>query len=44
MPFDLIVENSIIDNLDLSLEIIYKKIVQKLKKMSNKRKHLPKQI
>jgi hypothetical protein len=29
MPFDLIVENNIIDNLDLSLEIIYKKIVQK---------------
>lgn len=29
MPFDLIVENNIIDNLDLSLEIIYRKIVQK---------------
>jgi hypothetical protein len=29
MPFDLIVEGNIIDELDLSLEIIYKKIVQK---------------
>ena len=29
MPFDLIVEGNIIDELDLSHEIIYKKIVQK---------------
>jgi len=29
MAFDLIVENNIVDNLDLSLEIIYRKIVQK---------------
>ena len=29
MPFDLIAEGKIIDNLDLSLEIVYKKIVQK---------------
>jgi hypothetical protein len=29
MPFDLIVEGKIIDELDMSLEIIYKKIVQK---------------
>jgi len=29
MAFDLIVENNIVDNLELSLEIIYKKIVQK---------------
>jgi len=29
MMFDLIVEKNIIDNMDLSLEIVYKKIVQK---------------
>ena len=29
MPFDLIVQSNIIDNMDLSLEIVYKKIVQK---------------
>lgn len=29
MPFDLIVEKSFIDNQDLSLEIVYRKIVQK---------------
>jgi hypothetical protein len=29
MPFDLIVEKNIVDNLDLSLDIVYKKIVQK---------------
>jgi len=28
MPFDLIVENTIVDNLDLSLEIIYRKVVK----------------
>lgn len=29
MPFDLIVSDNIVDNLDLSLEIVYRKIVQK---------------
>ncbi len=29
MAFDLIVENNIVDNLELSLEIIYRKVVQK---------------
>lgn len=29
MPFDLIVADNIVDNLDLSLEIVYRKIVQK---------------